>query len=110
VRNRKNASGLSAGLEYEPDAEDRMAPGPNTSRPHPEHPVFPSVLRNLAIVRPDQVWATDMTYIPLERGWAYLVVSMNWFQRSNPEEALPLFVTRPRALAAGRMYAMRPIR
>jgi putative transposase len=59
-----------------------MAPGPNTSRPHPEHPVFPYLLRNLAIVRPDQVWATDITYIPLERGWAYLVVIMDWFSRA----------------------------
>jgi putative transposase len=59
-----------------------MAPGPNTSRPHPEHPVFPYLLRNLAIVRPNQVWATDITYIPLERGWAYLVVIMDWFSRA----------------------------
>ena len=59
-----------------------MAPGPRTSRPHPEHPRFPYLLRQLAIVRPDQVWASDITYVPLERGWAYLVVIMDWFSRA----------------------------
>jgi len=59
-----------------------MAPGPNTSRPHPEHLVFPYLLRRLEVVRPDQVWATDITYIPLEQGWAYLVVIMDWFSRA----------------------------
>ena len=59
-----------------------MAPGPRTSRPHPEHPRFPYLLRNLEILRPDQVWASDITYVPLERGWAYLVVIMDWFSRA----------------------------
>jgi putative transposase len=59
-----------------------MAPGPHTSRPHPEHPRFPYLLRNLEIIRPDQVWASDITYVPLERGWAYLVVIMDWFSRA----------------------------
>jgi putative transposase len=59
-----------------------MAPGPRTSRPHPEHPRFPYLLRHLAIIRPDQVWASDITYVPLERGWAYLVVIMDWFSRA----------------------------
>lgn len=59
-----------------------MAPGPSTSRAHPEHPRFPYLLRNLEILRPDQVWASDITYVPLERGWAYLVVIMDWFSRA----------------------------
>jgi putative transposase len=59
-----------------------MAPGPSTSRPHPEHPLFPYLLRKVEIVRPDQVWSTDITYIPLERGWAFLVVIMDWFSRA----------------------------
>jgi putative transposase len=59
-----------------------MAPGPRTSRPHIEHPRFSYLLRNLAIVRPDQVWASDITYVLLERGWAYLVVVMDWFSRA----------------------------
>jgi putative transposase len=59
-----------------------MAPGPHTSRPHPEHLVFPYLLRGLAVTRPDQVWATDITYIPLAHGWAYLVAIMDWFSRA----------------------------
>jgi putative transposase len=59
-----------------------MVPGPGTSRPHPEHARFPYLLRHLEIIRPDQVWASDITYVPLERGWAYLVVVMDWFSRA----------------------------
>lgn len=53
----------------------------NTSRPHPEHPVYPYLLRNLAIVRPNQVWAADITYIPMARGFVYLVVILDWYSR-----------------------------
>lgn len=59
-----------------------MTPGPHTSRPHPEHVVYPYLLRRLDIVRPNQVWATDITYIPLAHGWAYLVAVMDWFSRA----------------------------
>jgi putative transposase len=59
-----------------------QAPGPNTSRPHPEHKVYPYLLRKLVVARPNQVWATDITYIPLEHGWGYLVVVMDWFSRA----------------------------
>ncbi len=58
-----------------------MAPGPNTSRPHPEHKVYPYLLRGVAIVRPDQVWGTDLTYIRLAHGFAYLVAIMDWYSR-----------------------------
>jgi len=59
-----------------------MAPGPHTSRPHPEHVVYPYLLRGLEVVRPDQVWAADITYIPLAQGWAYLVAVIDWFSRA----------------------------
>jgi putative transposase len=59
-----------------------MVPGPHTSRPHPEHPVYPYLLRTMKITRPDQVWATDITYVALEHGWAYLVAIMDWFSRA----------------------------
>lgn len=59
-----------------------MVPGPHTSRRHPDHPVYPYLLRGIEIVRPDQVWATDITYIPLAHGWAYLVAVMDWFSRA----------------------------
>ena len=58
-----------------------MAPGPNTSRSHPEHKVYPYLLRGVSVVRPDQVWGTDMTYIRLARGFAYLAVIMDWYSR-----------------------------
>jgi putative transposase len=60
---------------------ESMAPKPNTSRPAPEHPVYPYLLRGLDICRVNQVWATDITYIPLGRGFAYLVAVMDWYSR-----------------------------
>jgi len=54
---------------------------PNTSRKHPAHPVFPYALRNLAIERANQVWALDITYIPIARGWVYLVEVLDWHSR-----------------------------
>lgn len=75
--NRKHVQRLMRLMELE-----GMTPGPHTSRPHPEHPVYPYLLRGLEIVRPDQVWATDITYIPLAHGWAYLVAIMDWFSRA----------------------------
>jgi len=59
-----------------------MAPGPSTSRPHPAHPKYPYLLRGLTVERPNQVWATDITYLPLERGYAFLVAIMDWFSRA----------------------------
>jgi putative transposase len=53
----------------------------NMSRRHPAHPVFPYLLRELAIDRPNQVWAADVTYIPMERGFVYLVAVIDWFSR-----------------------------
>ena len=58
-----------------------MAPGPNTSRPHPEHKVYPYLLRGVPVVRPNQVWSTDITYIRLARGFAYLVAIIDWYSR-----------------------------
>ena len=58
-----------------------MAPGPNTSRPHPQHKIYPYLLRGVAVVRPNQVWRTDITYIRLEHGFAYLVAILDWYAR-----------------------------
>ena len=58
-----------------------MAPGPNTSRPHPQHKIYPYLLRGVAVVRPNQVWSTDITYIRLEHGFAYLVAIIDWYSR-----------------------------
>ncbi len=54
---------------------------PNTSRRHPEHQVYPYLLRGLVIDRPNQVWCADITYIPLAKGFVYLVAVMDWFSR-----------------------------
>jgi putative transposase len=54
---------------------------PNTSHRHPAHRIYPYLLRNLAIVRPCQVWAIDITYIRLRRGYCYLVAIIDWFSR-----------------------------
>lgn len=58
-----------------------MAPGPHTSRPHPQHKVYPYLLRGLPITRPNQVWSTDITYIRLARGFCYLVAIIDWYSR-----------------------------
>lgn len=58
-----------------------MAPGPHTSRPHAQHPVYPYLLREVAVVRPNQVWSTDITYIRLARGFVYLVAVIDWYSR-----------------------------
>ena len=54
---------------------------PNTSRRHPAHPVYPYLLRHLAITRPNQVFAADITYIPMKRGFVYLFAVMDWASR-----------------------------
>lgn len=58
-----------------------VVPGPHTSRKHPEHPIYPYLLKGLAITRPNQVWATDITYIRMLRGFLYLVAVMDWYSR-----------------------------
>jgi putative transposase len=54
---------------------------PKTSKPHPEHKKYPYLLRELAITEPDQVWCADITYIPMRRGFLYLVAIMDWASR-----------------------------
>jgi putative transposase len=60
---------------------ETLAPKPATSRPAPAHRVYPYLLRGLAIERPNQVWAADITYIPMARGFLYLVAVMDWASR-----------------------------
>jgi putative transposase len=54
---------------------------PNTSKPAPENRVYPYLLRGLTVDRPDQVWAMDITYIPMARGFVYLAAVVDWFSR-----------------------------
>ena len=58
-----------------------MAPGPDTSRPHPQHKVYPYLLRGVEVDRPNQVWSADITYIRLARGFVYLVAVIDWYSR-----------------------------
>ena len=54
---------------------------PTTSHPTPGHQIYPYLLRKLAVARPNQVWAMDMTYVPMARGFVYLVAVVDWFSR-----------------------------
>jgi putative transposase len=58
-----------------------LAPGPSTSRPHPDHKIYPYLLRDVVIERPNQVWSSDITYIPMQSGYLYLVAVMDWYSR-----------------------------
>ena len=60
---------------------EAIYPKPKTSRPHPQHKIYPYLLRDLTIDRPNQVWATDITYIPMSCGFMYLVAVMDWYSR-----------------------------
>jgi putative transposase len=74
--NRKRAQRLMRGLGLA-----GMAPGPNTSWAHPQHKVYPYLLRGVPVVRVNQVWSTDITYIRLASGFAYLVAIIDWYSR-----------------------------
>lgn len=56
-------------------------PGPNTSKPAPENKVYPYLLRGVRIDRPNQVWSTDITYIPMGRSFVYLTAVIDWYSR-----------------------------
>jgi len=60
---------------------ESIAPKPNTSKPAPEHPVYPYLLRNLRVSRINQVWAADITYIPMARGFLFLVAIIDLYSR-----------------------------
>ena len=82
---------------------------PRTSQPAPEHRVYPYLLRNASVTRPNQVWAADITYLPMARGFLYLVVVMDWHSRyvvawrlSNTLEAGFCADALTEALARGR--------
>jgi len=60
---------------------DALYRRPNTSRRNKKNQIYPYLLRNLPVVRPNQVWAADITYIPMRRGYAYLIVVLDWHSR-----------------------------
>jgi len=74
--NRKHAQRLMRRMGLEAVGAKRR-----TTRPVAGHKIYPYLLRNLAITRPDQVWASDITYIPLRHGFLYLTAVMDWYSR-----------------------------
>ncbi len=60
---------------------EAIYPKPKTSKPHPDHRVYPYLLKGLDINRPDMVWSSDITYVPMKRGFMYLVAVMDWYSR-----------------------------
>jgi len=61
---------------------EALGPKPRTTKPAPGHKIFPYLLRNMTIDRSNQVWAADITYIPIGRGFLYLVAIMDWASRA----------------------------
>ena len=83
-----------------------LYPGASTTRPNTQHKVYPYLLRNLAIHRANQVWCTDITYIPMRKGFLYLVAIMDWHTRkvlswrlSNSLDTVPCIEALEEALA-----------
>ncbi|MDB5033109.1 MAG: integrase, catalytic region [Chlorobi bacterium] len=74
--NRKRVQRLMRAMGIE-----AIAPKPRTSQPHPQHRVYPYLLRDVPIERCDQVWSTDITYIPMGRSFAYLTAIIDWHSR-----------------------------
>jgi len=60
---------------------EAIYPGPNTSKPHPDHKIYPYLLRDRIITRVNEVWGIDITYIRLRHGWVYLVAIIDWVSR-----------------------------
>jgi putative transposase len=60
---------------------EAVYPKPRTSRPHPQHRIYPYLLRDLTIDHANHVWAADITYVPMARGYMYLVAVMDWYSR-----------------------------
>ena len=86
LRDLLNAEGLVIGRRHVATLMKRMGMEaiyrrPNTSKPAPGHKIYPYLLRHLAVIRPNQVWAMDITYIPMARGFVYLTAVVDWFSR-----------------------------
>ena len=86
LRDLLNQEGVAVGRKHVATLMRRMGiealyRKPNTSRRHPEHKIYPYLLRGLKIDRPNQVWAMDITYIPMARGFVYLAAVLDWYTR-----------------------------
>jgi putative transposase len=86
LRDLLNAEAVAIGRRHVATLMQRMGikaiyRRPSTSQPAPGHKIYPYLLRNLPITRPDQVWAMDITYVPMARGFVYLAAVIDWFSR-----------------------------
>ena len=86
LRDLLNREGVATGRRHVATLMRRMGVAalyrkPNTSKPAPGHKVYPYLLRGLLIDRPNQVWAMDLTYVPMARGFVYLAAVVDWFSR-----------------------------
>ena len=86
LRDLLNAEGIKIGRRHVATLMKRMGiealyRRPNTSKPEPGHKIYPYLLRSLAVTQPNQVWAMDITYIPMARGFVYLAAVIDWFSR-----------------------------
>ena len=86
LRDLLNAQGVAVGRKHVATLMRRMGiealyRKPNTSRRHPKHKIYPYLLRGLKIDSPNQVWAMDITYIPMARGFVYLAAVIDWYSR-----------------------------
>src|SRR6185503_16328383 len=82
---RKRVRRLMAKMGLEP-----IYQRPRTTVPHPDHQIYPYLLRELVIDRPNQVWCADSTYIPMRRGFLYPVAVMDWARLLKVRSALPM--------------------
>ncbi len=86
LRDLLRAEGIEIGRQHVATLMKRMGieaiyRRPNTSKPAPGHKIYPYLLRKLLVTRPNQVWAMDITYIPMARGFVYLAAVVDWFSR-----------------------------
>ena len=86
LRDLLRAEGIGIGRQHVATLMRRMGieaiyRRPNTSKPAPGHKIYPYLLRSVAVERPNQVWAMDITYIPMARGFVYLCAVVDWFSR-----------------------------
>jgi putative transposase len=86
LRDLLRAEGIEIGRQHVATLMKRMGieaiyRRPNTSKPAPGHKIYPYLLRKLPVTRPNQVWAMDITYIPMARGFVYLAAVVDWFSR-----------------------------
>jgi transposase InsO family protein len=81
---RNHTPAFKAKVALAADGDKALYRRPRTTSPEPGHKIYPCLLRGMEITRPNQVWAMDITYIPMARGFVYLAVVLDWATRRVP--------------------------